>query len=159
MCGTFKSEIIQFKELFDGNDIYENINQQVFGGTKTRKEIKDGMMNFLNQSDFRKKNKFISEMKNRFPNINNFIETIQKMKKHKSYFALLLQRVESYLLLKVGVKKLLEKIPVLCFFTIHDSVVVEKSKSKEVMEILQKLISEKTGMAIKFKVKLQNKDM
>jgi hypothetical protein len=157
MCGTFKSEIIKFKELYDGNDIYENINKLVFNGEKTRDQIKDGIMNFLNQSDFRKKSVFISKMKKHFPKINDFIETIQKFDQHKSCSALLLQRVESYLLLKVGAKELLNKIPEISFFTIHDSVVVEESRSQEVMEILQTVISEKTGVQIQFKLKQQGK--
>lgn len=159
MCGDLEKEIKTFKSLFDGNDIYENINHLVFKGKKTRDEIKDGIMNFLNQSQYRKSSKFISDMKKNFPNINGLIEKIQRINQHKSYFALLLQRVESYLLLQVGAKELLNQIPDLCFFTIHDAVVVEKSKAKEVKAILEIAISEKTGVKIQFKVKLPNKDM
>lgn len=153
MCGTFEKEIKQYKELFDGNDIYENINQVVFYGTKTRKQVKDGMMNFLNQNKFRNNIEFISEIKKHFPYINDFIENIQKLSTHKSCIAILLQRVESYLLLQVGCRELLKQIPDLCYFTIHDSVAVEESKAPKVMEILQRVISEKTGVPIKFKVK------
>ena len=159
MCGDLEIEIKKFNSLFDGNDIYENINHLVFKGKKTRDEIKDGIMNFLNQSQYRKSSKFISDMKKNFPNINGLIEKIQRINQHKSYFALLLQRVESYLLLQVGAKELLNQIPDLCFFTIHDAVVVEKSKAKEVKAILEIAISEKTGVKIQFKVKLPNKDM
>ena len=158
MCGTFEKEIKQYKELFDGNDIYENINQIVFNGTKIRKQIKDGMMNFLNQNKFRNNIEFISEMKKHFPYINDFIEKIQKLSTHKSCIAILLQRVESYLLLQVGCRELLKQIPDLCYFTIHDSVAVEESRSQEIMEILQRVISEKTGVPIKFKIKQQEKD-
>lgn len=159
MCGDQEKEIEVFNSLFDGNDIYENINHLVFKGKKKRDEIKDGVMNFLNQSQYRKGSKFISEMKNHYPNINSLIEKIQRINQHKSCFALLLQRVESYLLLQVGDKELLNQIPDLCFFTIHDAVVVEKSKTKEVKAILERIISEKTGLKIQFKVKLPNKDM
>jgi hypothetical protein len=133
--------------------LYEYLNTLLFNGQMDREKIKKNVMNFVNLAKFRENNLFIREMKDKFPNVNEFVELINGVDSSKGWLAVLLQRTESYLLLDVGVKKVLEELPKINFLTVHDSLLVEEGYSGIVKKILEDSITEITGVPIGFSIR------
>lgn len=158
MCGTFSSvkDIKIYNQLPFYTGIYDYINQIFYKGEKSIETIKKGIMNFHNLQKYRKKSPVVKEMVNTFPSVNNIIEQINNLSKNKGYLFILLQRAESYLLLQTGAQKLLERIPNLKFFTVHDSLVVPEDQAESVSKILSDSIYKFTGIEIGLKIKRTN---
>jgi hypothetical protein len=88
----------------------------------------------------------IQQFKKHFPNINSFIESINNLNSFKSAIAILLQRSESYLFLRIGCKEVNEQIPNFPFLTIHDSILIEEQYSEEVSSILKQSLNSVTDI-------------
>jgi hypothetical protein len=71
--------------------------------------------------------------------LNNF-------KSFKAAVAILLQRTESYLFLRVGCKAVNERFPDIPFLTIHDSILIGEQYSKIVTPILKESLNLVTGI-------------
>jgi len=155
MWCTFQSsnDIKRYQNLPFQNGIYDYINNEFFEGEKKTESIKKSIMNFHNLKKHRNSDFLIKEMIKRYPSVNTTIEQINGLDNRKGYMSLLLQRVESFLLLNVGSKKLLSEIPNIKFFTVHDSIVVQSQQSEKVMNIVSSAISELTGIEIGMKIK------
>jgi hypothetical protein len=90
----------------------------------------------LKELEKRKHIELIQQFKIQFPNINSFIESLNSFKNFKAAVAILLQRSESYLFLRVGCKAVNEQLPNVPFLTIHDSILIEERYSELVTPIL-----------------------
>ncbi|MCZ2222562.1 MAG: hypothetical protein LC122_02915, partial [Chitinophagales bacterium] len=154
MLGIFENEDIEeYRSLPFSEGVYEFVDQTLFNGEKGRGYIKDSVMMLLNLKNQRDRNSFITTMSRRYPTVSDVIEMINGYKGDFRNLSTLLQRVESYLLLEVGVKNILKEIPDLNFITVHDSIIVEEKYAKKVKEILCKSIELVTGLPIGFKIK------
>ncbi|GAA4149519.1 hypothetical protein GCM10022217_01530 [Chryseobacterium ginsenosidimutans] len=155
ICGTFlnKEDIGEFRSLPFNNNIYDHLNELIFNGEKDRNFIKRNVMSYLNLKRHRENNTFIRKMKERFPSVNGIIEMINEIDESRGWMSILLQRFESYLLLDVGIRKLLQEMPDLNFFTVHDSIVIEQTKAIEVRNSLAEIIRETTGTPIGLVIK------
>lgn len=154
MCGVIeKEDVCQYISLPYKQGIYEYLNEYLFENTKNRKYIKDNVMKFLYLKDYRNDNDFVRKMVHKFPTVDSIIKIINGVDDTRGWLSILLQRIESYLLLNIGVKSVLDKFPNFNFLTVHDSVLVEEKNSKIVHRILEVSITEETGIPIGFKIK------
>ena len=94
----------------------------------------------------RKQIKLIQSFKTNFPEINSFIESLNNFKNLKSAVAILLQRSESYLFLRVGCKEVFDQLKDVPFLTIHDSILIEERFFHEVKLILEQKLNSFTGI-------------
>ncbi|MCP2037321.1 hypothetical protein [Chryseobacterium sp. HSC-36S06] len=183
MCGKIEemSDIREFRSILYSCDFYEFILQDVkFIMEKTnyqkketlerklsridRKRVKGGMMYFLNDKDNRHYNPFVKSMKTAFPNINTIVEFFQNLnfsnaelnKKFENPYSLLLQRLEAYYFLQLGVKSFCDKFPKESVITIHDSVIVKKKFSEKLEECLRTSIEKETGIPMGLSTKSKN---
>jgi hypothetical protein len=117
--------INQFRNIDFTNDYYEHIVQLAFqdGIVTNRDKVKDKNMTYLFGQDEknRKKNLIQSIYENHYHGLNRLIERFNFMWKNKE-FAILLQRTESYILLKRVLKEINTEFPNVPIFTIHDGV-------------------------------------
>lgn len=144
----------RYKKLPFSDGVYGYLNNEIFNRVYDEKIIKKGIMNFINMKRFRSKNYIVKTLISEFPGINGFIETIQKVGRSKYNVSLLLQRVESYLLLKVACRKLFENC--ICFCTVHDSVIVESNLAKKTYEVVKTSIEGTTAIPVGLKIKNSN---
>ena len=127
---------------------YQHLNSTYFNGDYDIQKIKDQIMLVLNLGDLnkRKQIELIQRFKENFPEINSFIESVNCFKSLKSAVAILLQRSESYLFLRVGCKAVNEQLHEVPFLTIHDSVLIEEQYSEVVPPILKNSLNSFTGI-------------
>lgn len=155
ICGSIlnKKDVQQYISLPFSIGVYECLNTLLFNDSKDREYIKRNVMNFLNLQNFRDNNQFILGMRKKFPHVDEVIKIINGVDFTKGWLSILLQRIESYLLLDVGTKSIIEKIPNINFLTVHDSILVEEKYDQNVKEILEKSISKETGIDVGLKIK------
>jgi|GEM_PF-4202262 len=162
MCGKIEeiTDIKEFKSMNFHVDFYQHLTDYL-GLSMTRERIKERFQLFLNNSGDRNKD-FISKcMRRYFPNVNRIVEFFLRVKfedpqlrlKYKNPFSLLLQRIESYHLLQVGVKNFCDHFPKEPVVTIHDSVIVKKSHQKDMIKYLEDATEKITGIPVRFDVK------
>lgn len=182
MCGNIEKihDLRLFRNILYSYDFYDFICQdvkfimeEVYDASKKRSRdiskinrpnVKKGMMFFLNDGKYRDSNSFVKEMKRLFPNVNNIIEfflsldfTDPKLKeKYENPFSLLLQRVESYYFLQIGVKKFCDLYPNEPLVTIHDSVIVRESMIENMKNCLRESIEPATGIQMGITDKSKN---
>lgn len=157
MCGGLETsqEIINYRSLPFNNGFYECLNLNYFQGRFQTPIVKDNIMLLLNlnHSKKRKHIELIQSFKSNFPDINSFIESINGFKSIHSSTAILLQRCESYLFLRVGCKAVNNQLPDVPFLTIHDSILIEEKYSEEVSSILKRSLHSftniKPGVSVK----------
>ncbi|SFI10989.1 hypothetical protein [Halpernia frigidisoli] len=154
MLGIFdNNDINEYRSLPFSEGVYEFVDQTLFDGEKGRGYVKNSVMMLLNLKNQRNRNSFITTMSRRYPTVSDIIEMINGYKGDLRNLSTLLQRVESYLFLEVGIKNVLSEIPDLNFITVHDSIIVDESYANEIKEILCKSIKLVTGLPIGFKIK------
>ncbi|MEC3877686.1 hypothetical protein [Chryseobacterium salviniae] len=162
MCGKIEdvTDIREFKSMNFHVDFYQHLTDYL-GLSMTRERVKERFQLFLNNSGDRNKD-FISKcMRRYFPNVNRIVEFFLRVKfedpqlrlKYKNPFSLLLQRIESYHLLQVGVKNFCDHFPKEPVVTIHDSVIVKKSHQKDMIKYLKDATEKITGIPVRFDVK------
>ena len=86
-------------------------------------------------------------------NISNIGLELNNLKSFKAAVAILLQRSESYLFLRVGCKAVNERFPDVPFLTIHDSILIEEQYSEVVTPILKESLNSVTGIETGINVK------
>ncbi len=127
-------DIIEYRSLDFESDFYKEIQKILLKHNSSnptdyidREKVKKLVMVWLNLSepDERMKIKSIELMQQLFPNINKLVESIGFFQDMKTAIALLLQRAESHLVLDVVAKYLIEKLPQIRIFTIHDSFLIQ----------------------------------
>jgi hypothetical protein len=123
----------------------------------TRNKIKSLVRLWMNHTEpyKRKRVKSLELFKSLFPNINLLIEEIGFFDKIKTAFSYLLQRSESYLVLDVAAKQLIEEYPSNKIFTIHDSFLFEDNgiDIKIVVEKIKQYLKDYTGIIPGIKLK------
>jgi hypothetical protein len=139
------------------NDFYENIlkngrlksnskelNQKL--NSKGRSYIKRNIMNYLfeRNDDFKSDNLVVEKIDSLFPELGDYITRFNSYYTN-STFSYLLQRTESYIILKKVCGYINEYYPQIPFFTIHDSILTTEEFSIEVKKIMVDKISEVTG--------------
>jgi hypothetical protein len=118
-------------------------------------KVKDDIMLVLNLKELEKRKhiELIQQFKIQFPNINSFIESLNSFKNFKAAVAILLQRSESYLFLRVGCKAVNEQLPNVPFLTIHDSILIEEQYSESTKRILEESITNRTQLEVGLSIK------
>lgn len=141
-------EVQSYRNLPFKDGFYQHLNSTYFNGEYDIQKIKDQIMLVLNLRDLnkRKQIELIQSFKENFPEINSFIESLNNFKSLKSAVAILLQRSESYLFLRVGCKVVSEQLHDVPFLTIHDSILIEEQYSEVVPPILKYSINSFTGI-------------
>jgi hypothetical protein len=141
-------EIKSYRNLHFNEGFYSNLNSNYFNGEYEISKVKDDVMLLLNLINLKKRDniQLIQQFKKQFPNINSFIESLNNFKSFKAAVAILLQRTESYLFLRVGCKAVNERFPDIPFLTIHDSILIGEQYSKIVTPILKESLNLVTGI-------------
>lgn len=161
MCGKIEEtpEIKEFLRLGFDKDFYSSLSF-LLTGNRNRQNIKDNMMYYLFMTGDRNKSYFNNEIRRIFPNLNCIIEMFLRYIKindvsfkNKNVFALLLQRVESFLFLKNGVKNYCLENNMEPLITIHDSVLVKKKSTQTMIESIRNSIEKVTNIKVGLKIK------
>lgn len=161
MCGKIEEtpEIKEFMRLGFEKDFYSSLSS-ILGGNRNRQNIKDNMMYYLFMTGDRNKSHFNNEIRRIFPNLNCIIEMFLRNIKikdvsfrNKNVFALLLQRIESFLFLKNGVKNYCSENNMEPLITIHDSVLMKKKSTPIMLESLRNSIEKVTNIRVGLKIK------
>lgn len=127
-------DVIEYRCINFESDFYIEIQKQLFELDSTnpkdyinRDKIKKLIMVWLNLSepDERVRIKNIELLQELFPSIDELVKSIGFFQDMKTAIALLLQRAESHLVLDVVAKYLIEKLPQIRIFTIHDSFLIQ----------------------------------
>jgi hypothetical protein len=148
---------IDFETDFYGfiADIFNKINPDL--PKLSRNKVKSIIRLWMNHNDPHKRNRVASlkVLKRIFPSIDLLIEEIGFFNTMKSAFSLLLQRSESYLVLDVVAKKLVEDYPSTRLFTIHDSFLIEDSDidRNEIISKIKSILTEYVGIIPGIKLK------
>lgn len=162
MCGKIEdmTDIREFKSMNFHIDFYQHLTNYL-DLSMTREQIKERFQLFLNNSGDRNRDVVSNCMRRSFPNVNRIVEFFLRLKfedpqlrlKYKNPFSLLLQRIESYHLLQVGVKNFCDQFPKEPVVTIHDSVIVKKSQKNRMLKFLEDATEKNIGIPVRFDVK------
>lgn len=149
-------EIQSYRSLPFKEGFYPHLNNTFLNGDFETQKVKDNVMLLLNLQNLRTRNhiSLIQNFKSYFPNINLFIESLNNFKKLKSTIAILMQRSESYLFLRIGCKAVNERLPDVPYLTIHDSILIEEQYSEEVGSILNQSLNSVTELESGVSVKV-----
>lgn len=141
-------EIQRFRNIPFSEGFYRFFDDNYLGGSYDIQKVKDQIMLVLNLEDLNKREHIdlIQDFKLHFPDINSFLESINSLKKIKSSGAILLQRSESYLFLRVGCQKIHNRLEGVPFLTVHDSVLIEEQYSEFVGVVLADTLTSFTGI-------------
>lgn len=148
---------IDFETDFYGfiADIFNKINPDL--PQLSRNKVKSIIRLWMNHNDPHKRNRVASlkVLKRIFPSIDLLIEEIGFFNTMKSAFSLLLQRSESYLVLDIVAKKLVEDYPSTRLFTIHDSFFIEDSDidRNEIISKIKSILTQYVGIIPGIKLK------
>jgi hypothetical protein len=154
----FNDEEIQslnsFVEMDFTIDFYQNIVESgnIMGYNLTRNQVKSGIMNYLfntNESQ-REQSKVIYVLERKYPGVSRFIVEFINVW-GSSYFSLLLQRTESFLILRSISQKILHKYPEIPIFTIHDSILTLPQYNNIVKQIIVEEMVNITGKNVGLK--------
>ncbi|HCF04450.1 hypothetical protein [Flavobacterium sp.] len=141
-------EIQSYRSLPFKEGFYPHLNNTFLNGDFETQKVKDNVMLLLNLQNLRTRNhiSLIQNFKSYFPNINLFIESLNNFKKLKSTIAILMQRSESYLFLRIGCKAVNERLPDVPYLTIHDSILIEEQFCEVLTPILKESLNSVTGI-------------
>lgn len=147
---------------FSEHDFYNYILSKVDNPEVDRDKVKSNIMNFLfeKNTEFRNDNKIINMISEVFPSLSYFTEYFVSVY-GGTEFSYLLQKTESYLILKKVCKKLNENFPEIPFYTIHDSILTTIDNIEIVNNLMTQTIETITGKkpGIKSKVLEKPEDM
>ena len=143
-------EFQKFRDAPFQDDFYSHLFELEYGVPPTnyqRKSIKKDIMYVLFQSN-RKHRELVEGVRlleKFYPYVNQFILKIME-RVGKRNFSLLLQRVESYLILDCVVPEFHTRCPVAPIFTIHDCIITSEKYSLELTKVMFEVLYEKTGI-------------
>jgi len=83
--------------------------------------------------------------KNKFPEVFGLFRIIRSVKEHENLLAIILQRIESYLVIEKTCKRLSIEYPGIPLFTIHDSILTAEGNEYTVDNILREEIKKYIG--------------
>lgn len=157
---TDNQDLKRFKKLVSNGLIYEYISEQLkqkiivgFEDELPRKKIKEIVFTmlftdnrFIGQKEAQSKRVF----RELFPSVYELIKILQR--NNKKRLPLLLQSIESQLILNVIAKRIQQERPNLPIFTIHDSIVTVKGNENYVAKVIideaTKCIGSKPSLSI-----------
>lgn len=143
-------EFQKFRDAPFQDDFYSHLFEMEHGvlpSDSERKSIKKDIMYVLFQNN-RKHRELVEGVRllNKFyPYVNQFILKIMD-RIGKRNFSLLLQRVESYLILDCVVPEFNRRCPKAPIFTIHDCVITTERHKLELTKVMFEVLCEKTGI-------------
>ena len=144
------NEFQKFRDAPFQEDFYSHLFELEYGVPPTnyqRKSIKKDIMYVLFQSN-RKHRELVEGVRlleKFYPYVNQFILKIMD-KVGKRNFSLLLQRVESYLILDCVVPEFHRRYPAAPIFTIHDCIITTEQHKLELTKVMFEVLYEKTGI-------------
>ena len=147
---TDHHEFQKFRDAPFQDDFYAHLFELEHRVTPTdsqRKSIKKDIMYVLFQSN-RKHRELVEGVRlleKFYPYVNQFILKIMDGI-GKRNFSLLLQRVESYLILDCVVPEFHRRCPAAPIFTIHDCIITTEKHKLELTEVMHEVLYEKTGI-------------
>lgn len=163
--------IKRFVEFQFNNDFYDHILkegeklnpklvQKISKGGNGRENIKSNIMNYMfNRNDIQRESNQVIDLVNLiFPEVTNYIVKFNQSS-GKSGFSYVLQRTESYLMLRNVCLRLSVENPEVPFFTIHDSILTTTDNLKLVKEVIFDTIHTITGKTFSLKIKELNGDL
>jgi hypothetical protein len=128
------NELALFKELTLSGTYYQFIMSQI--GSTNRSKIKEMTYKVLFGKNM-PNSKADKIFKNIFPTIHNFIKLYKKEKGDYRVLAYQLQKAESNLIFNKIVRQIKEYSPDIKIITVHDSIIVPKSRKDEVEAIFK----------------------
>ena len=143
-------EFQKFRDAPFQDDFYALLFELEHGVPPTdsqRKSIKKDIMCVLFQNN-RKHRELVEGVRlleKLYPYINQFILKIMD-RIGKRNFSLLLQRVESYLILDCVVPEFHRRCPAAAIFTIHDCIITSEKHKLELTKVMFEVLYEKTGI-------------
>lgn len=146
--------IEKYKQIPFDEDFYLYVVKKGFSNNKTEDELqkerdkfKKSMMLILfdDNENNRYHNLYFKLMKKVFPTVNEWIETTLHLI-GKNTFSILLQRIESYLLLNHLSRRFYEKNPTIPIFTIHDGLYTYEEYIPELTSLTIRGLNEITGI-------------
>lgn len=145
-------DVKKYISLVNSGEIYEYLMAEFYkeGLDLTRPETKKQVLRILfarNRMPKDETNKKARQIfKDRFPTVHRIFSKIRGHEKGDRFtnykrFAVLLQRIESYLILKVILKRIFKELPDAIAVTIHDSIMTGRN-SKKKLEAVKKIMVE-----------------
>ena len=157
-----QSDVQRYKKLVKEGNFYQYIEKMLSKKENQeidRKKIKAAVFQilftdnrFFGQIDAVSKRIF----REAFPTVYRLFAVIKQ--KDKRNLPILLQRIESHLVLQVVTKRIAKDRPELPLFTIHDSVITTKGNEEYVKEIITSEIEKAVGFAPKLKTEYWSPD-
>lgn len=118
--GLLYEDIIENSTLKDKNEAKELIYKVLFGD---------------NLNTGKRKNKIFQEL---YPSVYEYILEFKEMKKNYKELSHELQKMESNFIFNIVIKEIFEKYPDIILFTVHDSIICQKSHYDNVKAIFDK---------------------
>jgi hypothetical protein len=162
LCPTFfeQEDLVEFKQISFEDGFYESLIQIAkdhhsdllvkYPSLGKRSSVKKMVLSFL--TDTEKKHRehmaVVKLMKRIFPSICEFVSANLVYRNLKSPMAYLLQRAESFLVLDIVAKKLIDILPNSKVLTIHDCFLLENDNlnTEEIVFNIKKILSDFTGI-------------
>ncbi len=145
-------EFQEYKKLVASGRIYEFFEdkltikeEELRGGMTKRDLIKYRMMLCLYSKNRGYSGGLKTVFKKHFPKLYRFMCEIKEVK--HSTLAILLQRIESYLILDVICKRISEERPTLPLFTIHDCIATTVGNEQYIADIIKEEMERYVGVA------------
>lgn len=142
------SDLQKYSELIKSGKFYEVINETVFsdGKLRDRKEIKAAVFQmlytsnrFIGQPEAEPKRQFAKQ----FPSVNLMFGKLKQ--RQSNLLPILLQKIESYLVLDVITRRIAREYPSVPLFTIHDSIITTTDNISFVQEITKEELTNVFG--------------
>ncbi len=151
-----KQDVIHFKKLVKNGELYEYFGRKLeheLGQEKISiEEVKKILFKvfyssnrYIGQAEAKPKRIF----KKLFPNIYDVYSEIKRRKKNS--LAILLQRIESHLILDIICKRIAMEKPNLPIYTIHDCIVTTLGNEHYVCEVMEAELTKHIGISPKLK--------
>jgi hypothetical protein len=158
-------DIIKYKEIVNSGEFYKRLHEEVFKNNKPfdKEKVKEMTFQILysHKKFFHQDGDWMDPItkkrpnalpkrlfKKAFPSVFKVLEDYKN--KNKRYLSLLLQQIESTLILKHIVPRIASERPDLPIFTIHDSVVTTVGNEAYVEQVMAEEIKRLTGLEPKF---------
>lgn len=162
LCPTFfeQEDLVEFKQISFEDGFYESLIQITkdhhpnllvkYPSLGKRSSVKQMALSFL--TDTEKKHRehmaVVKLMKRVFPSICEFVSSNLVYRNLKSPMAYLLQRAESFLVLDIVAKELIDILPNIKVLTIHDCFLLEDANlnTEEIIFNIKRILSDFTGI-------------
>lgn len=160
-------DIIEYRSINFESDFYLEIQMKLLELESIspkdyidRDKIKKLIMVWLNLSEPSERERIqnLELLQQLYPSIDKLVKSIGFFQDMKTAIPLLLQRAESYLVLEALAKALIEKLPQIKIFTIHDSFLIQ-NKNLDINETIHQIkdtLEKYTGIRPGIKQKLLN---